>query len=103
MSLVEINESPLEQRPDERISYLLTTTPYGSSPGSVVVAIFDITGGSETDVSSTKLSGTGSVAGDVITTPLVIGLVAKRLYRLEIQFVISGNTFEPYCLIQCVP
>jgi hypothetical protein len=45
------------------------------------------------------LSGSASVAGDVITTPVVKSLVAGTQYRLEIKFTVSGNIFEAFGFI----
>jgi hypothetical protein len=89
----EFDPSPIRQGANERIAYKLTTTPWGSSPTSPVVKIFDQTG---VDKSSTNLSGSPSVTGDVITTPLVIALQSSVQYKLTINFVVSGNTMEAY-------
>jgi hypothetical protein len=86
-----IIESPLYQGVDEQIAYTLTTTPWGSSPSSVAVVLKNSAG---TDVSSTCLSGSASVAGDVITTPVVKSLTADAIYRLEIKFTVSSNIME---------
>jgi hypothetical protein len=86
-----IQESPLYQGVDEQIAYTLTTTPWGSSPSSVSVVIKNAAG---TDVSATCLSGSASVNGNIITTPVVKSLTADAQYRLEIKFTCSGNIFE---------
>ena len=88
-----IVESPLYQGVDEQIAYTLTTTPWGSSPTSVAVVLKNSAG---TDVSSTYLSGSASVSGNVITTPVVKSLVVDAWYRLEIKFTCSGNIFEAF-------
>lgn len=88
-----IVESPLYQGVDEQVAYQLTVTPWGSSPTSIAVVLKDATG---TDVSSTKLSGSATANGDVITTPKVISLVDGSQYRLEIKFTCSGNIFEAW-------
>jgi hypothetical protein len=92
----EIKESPLFQGENEKVAYDLTTTPWGGSPANEDVKIFD---SDDNDVSSTKLSGSNSVSGDVITTKLVQSLVAGEWYRLKIQWTNSGNTFEAYTII----
>lgn len=89
-----IRESPIYQGVDERIAYTLTTTPFASSPSSPVMTIKDIDG---EDVTSDYISGSASVSGDVITTPIIISLTAGVQYRMEIQFVSSGNTWEAWC------
>ncbi len=104
MTKREINESPLQQGADERIAYLLTTTPWGTSPASPEVKLYsqNVSTGALTDVSTTNLTGTASAAGDVITTPLVIGLSDGTRYRMEIKFVCGGNTFEAFGWIEGV-
>lgn len=86
-----------KQGADERIAYALTTTPWGGSPANPVCKLYDVSvPGTRTDVSATKLTGSPTINGDVLTTPLVFGLEADKLYRLEMQFVIGGNTLEAY-------
>lgn len=103
MSTIQVRESPQEMRPDEAIAWALTldSTSY-PSPASAVSTLYDITTDTETDVSSTKLTGSASIAGTTFTSKRVTGLVAGHVYRLEFQFVSSGNTFEPFLIIKCV-
>jgi hypothetical protein len=97
ISYREIEESPQPQGVNEKIAYLLTTTEWGSSPTDVVVSLYDQDG--FIDVSATKLLGSASVAGDVITTPLVIDLVEGHHYWIGVRFTVNGNTFEPFGII----
>lgn len=98
-----ITGSPERQRPDERVAYSITLDSSYSSPSSAACKLYDVTDPSaETNVSATKLLGSASVNGQVLTTPLVISLVAGRTYRLECQFVSGGNTFEPYLMLMGV-
>lgn len=97
MTQREVNET-LAQGADESIAYTLTTTPWGSSPGSVSVKAYNVTAGG-TDVTATVLSGSASVASNVITLPTLASLTAGNLYRLEIKFTCSGNIFEAYAYI----
>ena len=92
-----VKESPITQGADEIIAYTLTTTPWGASPTSISVKLYE--GASKTDRSATMLSGIAGATGDVITTPLVTGLTAGQVYRLEIKFTSSGNVFEAFCII----
>lgn len=94
---VMIVGSPEQQRPDESVAYQVTLDSSYASPSTPVSKLYDTT--DETDVSATKLSGSAAINGQVYTSPLVIGLVAGRAYRLEFQFVSGGNTFEPYLII----
>jgi len=90
-------QSPLYQGVDETIAYTLTTTPWGSTPSSVSVVAKEADG---TDVSGDVLSGSASVASDVITTPTVQSLTAGKVYRLEIKFTTAGNVLEAWGLIR---
>ena len=96
-SIRETKESPVAQGVDERIAYTLTTTPWGSSPGTLSCALKTLPG--LVDVSAAKLSGSTTASGDVITSPVIFGLVSGQQYRLEFKFTISGNVFEAYVII----
>ena len=93
MSVREFRESPWEQGADEKRDYVLDTSPWGGSPSSPTVAVYDE---GYDDVSEQTLVGSASVSGDTITTPVVKGLGAGRTYRLEIKFVVDGRTEEAY-------
>jgi hypothetical protein len=95
---VVITGSPETQRPDERVAYAPTIDASYPSPSNPVCTLYDLS--DDSDVSATKLSGSPAINGQVFTSPLVIGLVAGRSYRLEFQFVSGGNTFEPYLIIK---
>lgn len=95
----EVKESPLRQGADEQIAYTLTTTPWGSTPSAVAVAAYDITTNARTDVTTTVLSGSASVASDIITTPVVKSLTAGSVYRVEVKFTCSGNIFEAFFIV----
>jgi hypothetical protein len=96
----QVVETDLHQGVNESIAYTITTTPWGSSPSAVVVTAYDITTGDFVDVSATVLSGVASVIGDVITLPKLQSLTARRRYRVDVKFTCSGNTFEPYFIVQ---
>lgn len=99
-SLREVIESPLEQGKDERVPYQLTTTPWGGTPSSVTVTLWLVSAdGSLSDVSSTCLTGSSSVSGDVLTTPVVYSLTADSTYRLEMKFTTGSKIYEPYLII----
>lgn len=96
----EIVEGRQSQGEDESIAYQLTTTPWGSSPSSVVAKIYvQASPVTLTDVTDTNMAGSPSVNGDVITLPVVSGLSAGTIYRVEVQFTISGNVMEAYAWI----
>ena len=96
----EIVESPMPQGTDEIVAYTLTTTQWGSTPTSPVVKVYDITADAYTDVTTTVMpTGSPSVVGDIITLPALKLLTAGSKYRVEIKFVISGNTFEAFAVV----
>lgn len=98
----EIVESPIEQGVDEIIPYTLTVpTSWGtlSSVSGVVLKTVN-PDGTYTDVSATNLTGSNSVASQVITTKSVTTLTANTDYRLEIKFVCGSKTYEAYCIIK---
>lgn len=97
----EVREGRQVQGCDESIVYTLTTTPWGSNPGSLAVAVYEVgANGTRTDVTATVMpSGSASAVGDVISLPALTGLEAGVLYRVEVQFSCSGNVFEAYAYI----
>ena len=89
----KIKESPIYQGVDEQIAYLLTTTPWGSSPTSPILTLKDKDGA---DVTATYTTGSTTVSGDVVTTKIIQNLTAGLKLRMEIKFTISGNVFEAW-------
>ena len=90
----EVVEGRLVQGSEEIIYYTLTTTAWGSAPGSVSIKAYEVTGGAYVEVTSTVLSGTASVTDDVITLPRLQNLEMGKLYRVEVKFTCNLNTFE---------
>lgn len=98
----EVLEGMRTQGPNEQIAYSVTTTAWGSSPSSVACYLYDVTDQStDVSVTSTKLSGSVSTGGDVITTPKVISLVLGHMYRLDVRFTSGGNVYEAIVRIKC--
>lgn len=91
-------ERALEQRPGEAIAYTVDTTAYGGTPTDLAVSLWELTTTTEsagTDVSSARLSGAVSIAGNIITTPRVTVEAGGRRYRLVVRFTCMGNTYAP--------
>ena len=86
----EVVEGVQVQGEDEVVYYSITTTPWASAPANVSVVVKDAMGN---DVSDDVLSGTLSVAGDLITLPSIGGLTAGGIYRVEVQF--TAGPFVP--------
>lgn len=93
----DITQGRQDQGSGESVIYSITTTNWASDPSSPDVVAYDITGGTETDVTSTVMpSGSASAAGDVITLPALTALTADHIYRLDVSFTVSGG--EPLVL-----
>ena len=92
-------ESPLDQGEDEIIAYVLDTTN-GAGSGAITSEVDIIKDEQGDDVSATNLTGATSVSGGNITTRGVTGLKRNIHYRMEVQWVQNGNTFEAYWTIE---
>lgn len=96
----EIKEGIQEQGSDEVITYTLTVPTTWGTPASPSASIWTYVDGAYTDVTTTKMSGSASADGQVITLPSVTSLVAETMYRVEIKWTSSGNTFEAFAWIR---
>lgn len=96
----EIVEGGQEHGVDEEVAYTIATTPWGTDPTDVSIEAYDTTDLS-VDVSSTVLSGSLSVAGDVITTPKIVDLTLGHTYRFEVLFHSGSNIFEFFFTVKC--
>ena len=100
MSVIrEIKEGIQYQGADEIIKYTLTTTPWASTPTNTSAKIYSISGETYTDVTTSCMTGSTSVVGDIITLPAIASLTAGTRYRVEVKFTVSGNTYEPFAYI----
>jgi len=79
----------------ESLIYTVTTTNWGSSPGTVSVKAYSVSSDETlTDVTSTVIpAGSASVTGDVITLPAIKNLTAGTLYLIEVTFTSGSNIF----------
>lgn len=91
----EVDESPVYQGEDESKAYTFNFANYGT-PTSPTVIVKDY---NLVDVSATCLSGSASIVGDTVVTPLVTALTAGIIYRLECKVTISSNVRESFCMI----
>ena len=95
----EVQEGKQYQGVDEIISYTLDVTAVGSSPTTPTVVVKDVTNG--TTVTATVMpTNSPTVNGNVITLSPLRSLTADVLYRVEVKYVLSGNTLESYFLVQ---
>ncbi len=82
----EATESPITQGvTEERRCY---TFPFSAPPVDPTVKIYDET---LADLSSSCLSGSLSVNGNNVITPLVIGLAAGKIYYLACHATIGAS------------
>lgn len=94
-----VKEGRQIQGTDEKIVYMITTTPWGASPANIAAVVKD-EGAANQDVTATVMPGTPTAVGDVITLPQLKSLTADHLYRVEVKFDAAGNTFECYFEVQ---
>ena len=98
----EFKESPFYQGADEQIAYVLTVpTSWGTSNlTSLTSVLYEDPDDTNTDVTATKISGSTTASGQVITTGLVKSLTAGTKYRLEVKFTSSeSNVLEAFAFI----
>ena len=99
MSFRELAESPRPQGADEKIPYWFDTSTWSDTPITPTAAIYDITTGTRTDVTSTCMTGSATLAGTIFTGPYVYGLTAGNVYRAEYKFYDGAAIFECYLII----
>jgi hypothetical protein len=92
MTIRIFKEQSKHQGKDEKIAYKIDTTPWGGSPSKGMSHI--VCGG--VGVCADHLEGEPQSEGNVITTPLVVGLVPGNRYRLEVKWTCQSNTLEAY-------
>ena len=97
-------ESPWEQGADEAIAYTITVpTSWGTGAfTSITCKLYEDPNVTNTDRSTTMLSGSASSTGQGITTQKVTGLTVGYDYRLEVKFTSTeGNILEAWGIIRC--
>ena len=93
----EVVEGVQHQGEDEIIAYTLDTSNIGT-PSSPVVVVKD---GAGVDVTSTVMpTNSPTVSGDVITLSPLKLLTADDRYRVEVRYVVAGNTLENYFIVE---
>lgn len=78
---------------EEELAYTIDTTNYGGSPTGPTVTAYDLTD-QYREVTTEILSGSASLSGDDITTPIVKSLTAGHIYRIEVKFTSHGQIYE---------
>ena len=93
-SIREVLESPVTMGVREEVAWALNTAPWGGAPTNPVQRVLQGT----TDVTSTVMPGTPTVAGDYIVLPVMSGIEALE-YRVEVQFDCAGQHVEAFGLV----
>lgn len=83
------------QGEDERVAYGIDFDRWGT-PIAPVVTLREVTTGIQRPE---KLLGVAAIAGNIVTTPKVIDLEPRMIYRLDCKLIINGNDLEAYLLI----
>ena len=89
-------EGTQTQGQDEAIQYRLNCTPPAASV--IAVTVWDET--TVEDVTADVTTGAATVSGGAITLPLLSGLTARHIYRVEVRYSDGTNTLEPYFQVQ---
>lgn len=93
----EVIEGVQHQGTDEVIAYTVDTSLIGV-PTSPVVVVKDITGVAVTgDVMPVNVP---TVNGSVIQLSPLQGLAPRQRYRVEVKYVVDGNTLESYFYVE---
>lgn len=83
--------------------FRLTTTPWGSSPSSASVNVYeyDEDAGTFTEVTNTVMTGSVTVAGDVISLPQFSPPVDSEgnTYRFDVHFTVGGSPLTAYAWV----
>lgn len=97
-----VEEGVQEQTSGERIAYTLDVTKYPGTgdPGSVAVTATQIDDVSNV-TSAVFPANNPTVSGNIITLDLLRDLVALKSYRIDISYVRSANTFQPFFIVRC--
>jgi hypothetical protein len=87
--------------PDETFPYIVDISSWTTStPSAATGALYDIT--LDTNVSTSKLSGTASISTTNITTESFTGLVSNHEYRYELLFTVNAQKYEAYIPIRII-
>lgn len=103
MAIREVMEGTQYQGADEELAYSITTTNWGSSPGTVSAKAYD-ENNDDADVTSTVFpTNSPSTSGDVITLSPLKSMTVGHSYRIEVKFTDSNSKkWEPFFIVKCV-
>ena len=84
----------------ESIVYQVDTAPWGGTPTSPAVDVFDEEDYSTSVKATVMPSGSPSVSSDNVLLPALTALTAGIIYRVYVTFVSGGNTLQGYIRVQ---
>ena len=99
---IKIKEGMQYQGTTEEVTYTLTYPSSWGTPTSPSVVAYSVneTTGALTDVTSTVLSGSASVLGQVVTLPEMKSLTADVLYRVVVTVTSGTNLFTAWAHVR---
>lgn len=101
-SILTVVDGLQEQKTTEKVAYILDVSGFPgtgtiSSISAVVTSLSD-----DEDVTSVVMpAGSHTTSGDTITLKLLQLLTAGEMYRVDVTYTRSGNTFSPDFQVQC--
>jgi hypothetical protein len=96
----EVAEGRQSQGENEAWVYSFDMTAWGSAPTSPTVTVIDRTAGN-TDVTALVTSGSPSINGNKIVTPLIRKLKRGHSYLVKARAVFGANTGEAWMTLVC--
>lgn len=102
-SIREVRQSRREQGVRERVIYTFDFADgIVAAPASAAVKVYDVTEGAYTDVTGTVMpTGSATVAGSVVTCPLMRALTVAHRYRVECDATGADGQIETlYCTVE---
>jgi hypothetical protein len=92
MNQLDFEQSPVYVSIADVLVFSTDTEDYGGSPTVSSVVAKNLTTGQT--VTSSIVSGSATIDGDVITWPSVSGFLKGYLYAVEITFICGSNTYK---------
>lgn len=96
----EVLDGLQEQSTAESVSYSVDTLPWGGTPTSPSVDVFDEEDLATSVKATVMPSGSPAVSDDDITLPLLTALTAGIIYRVYVTFTSGGNILRGYIRVQ---
>ena len=96
MTIRSVVQGIQRQGIDESVIYNVTTTPWGSSPTTCSMGVWERVTGVWTNCTTATTTGALSTFGDVITLPQILSLNEGHTYRVITEFITGGQSLSCY-------